>query len=165
MSETIPHSQEELPLVNPSKIGIHSPITAITRQGMVPHAPTTNNTNHGSHIPSFQFPPPRPADGPLLPPPRNEEYVLQYVNYPAHGYLDVSGPYTTNMHTFAEENVKRDVNPQRNKYGNCESRGSKSDKRKQIQEQIAAYEAGLAKFRAKLAPEPRTKKYLLEPGH
>ena len=70
------------------------------------------------------------------------------MNYPAHGYHDVSGPYTTDTNTSAEENVNKDVNPRRKKSGNRDPRGPRSDRRRQIQDQIDAYEAGLAKLRA-----------------
>ena len=97
---------------------------------MVPHAPTMNTMNHGNHISSFQFPHPRPADGTLLSPPSNDEYVPQYVNDPAHGYLDSSRPYTTNKDTLAKENVNKDVNLRRKKTGNCEPRGPRSNRQR-----------------------------------
>ena len=82
---------------------------AITRQEIVPHVPINNLTDHGTRVPSFQFSSLRPGDGPLLPPPSDEEYVLQYVNYQTHGYHDISGLYSTDTDTVGEDNVNRDV--------------------------------------------------------
>ena len=87
-------------------------------------------------------------DGLLLPPSSNEEYVPQYVNYHTHGYHDVSGPYIIDMDTSVKENSNRYVNPRRKKSRNREPRGPESYRRKQIEDHIAPYEAGLAKLRA-----------------
>ena len=93
----IPHSQEELPLINSSEIGVDPPIMAITRQEIIIHIPMTNMMDQATNVMLFQFPPLRPGYGPLLPPPRTEEYIPQYMNYQTHGYHDVSSPYTTKI--------------------------------------------------------------------
>ena len=83
---------------------------AITRHEIVPHIPIAYLTDEGTRIPSFQFSPPRTGDGQLHPPPRNEKYIPQYVNYQTHEYHDVSGPYTTDTHTSAEDKPPKDKN-------------------------------------------------------
>ena len=118
-----------------------------------------NTMDHGNHIPSFQFPPPRPGDGSLLYPPRSKKYVPQNVNYPFHGYHYIFGSYSTDTDTSVEDKVNMDVNPGRKKPGNFEPRGPRTDRRRQIQDQIAAYIAGLAKLGETLAPKPRKEKH------
>ena len=54
---TIPHSQEELPLVNLSRIGTGPQVRTITFQEIVPHVPTTNLESLGTNVSLFQFPP------------------------------------------------------------------------------------------------------------
>lgn len=47
-----------------------------------------------------QFSPPRPGEGPLIPPPKAEKYISQYIGNQPRRYSDVFGSYTTDTKTY-----------------------------------------------------------------